>query len=81
MQGSAVKHGSGNVLDRQRQITVYTPSIIHVALTPPSPPSLSLHNTAMMTGNTGVLDHLLIQVNSLTVRKRWREIEGEGRRE
>lgn len=47
MQGSKVKHGSGSVLDRQRQITVYTLSIIHVALTPPSlglssPLSLSL---------------------------------------
>lgn len=50
MQGSAVKHGSGSVLDRQRQITVYTLSIIHVADTsltsptpppPPTPPSLS----------------------------------------
>lgn len=78
MQGSAVKHGSGSVLDRQRQITVYTLSIIHAALTPPSPmlsSSLSLHNMAMLTGSAGVSGHLLIQVSSLSARERerWRD--------
>lgn len=43
--------------------------------------SLSLHDTAMLTGSARVSDHLLIQVNSLSARESDGEIEGEGQRE